>query len=356
MGVYRRGKVWWIRIKWKGKLVRRSTGARSKDSARVIEAEIFDRLAKGRWGKEELADTILFKEIWGKYMTEEAKYKSDGTYKRATQAAKNFLTEIGDLALSQITPGSLSAYRTKRLESGVTISTVVKELQFIRRVFSLCKREWQLIGQSPFEFFKMPSVNDQRVRFLESGQFEQLLFTCPDWLKSIIVLARYTGMRRGNILNLTWSQVDLQQGVINLEHTKNGQRLTIPLMDTSYNVLLELKNAKVTHLNCPFVFHQKGKLYSPYQVSMAFKRACRRAGIENFRFHDLRHDFASNLIQKGNDFYTVQRLLGHKDGRMTQRYAHLSIDNLRKAVKTLENGHINGHSENKKEVANAATP
>lgn len=356
MGLFKRGKVWHIKIRWKGKLIRRSTGARSKETARIIEAEIIDRLAKNRWGKEELAETILFRDVWEKYMREEGKYKSNGTYKRAIQSAKNFLTEIGDLTLSQITSGILSDYKTKRLESGVMISTVVKELGFIRRVFSLCKREWQLIKQSPFEFFKMPAVDDKRVRFLEPGQFEQLLFTCPDWLKPMVVLARYTGMRRGNILNLTWSQVDLQQRVLNLEHTKNGQRLTVPLCETSYNGLVGLKNTKVIHLDYPFVFHQNGKPYSPHQVSMAFKRASKRAGIENFRFHDLRHDFASGLVQRGNDLYVIQNLLGHKDGRMTQRYAHLQIETLRKAVDSLEEKHINGHSENRKGVTCAVTP
>ncbi len=92
---------------------------------------------------------------------------------------------------------------------------------------------------------------------------------------------------------------------------------------------------------------------------MAFKRTCKRAGIENFRFHDLRYDFASSLVQKGCDLYVVRHLLGHRDGRMTQRYAHLRIDNLRKAVETLEEcteGHKKGHSENEKGVANIATP
>jgi hypothetical protein len=70
---------------------------------------------------------------------------------------------------------------------------VIKELQSIRRVFSLCKREWQLIKQSPFEFFKMPSVNNQRVRFLKEGQFEKILGCCPPWLKPIVTIARYTG-------------------------------------------------------------------------------------------------------------------------------------------------------------------
>jgi integrase len=353
--LYKRGKVWWIKIQWKGKLIRKSTGARSKETAKVIESEILDRLVKNRWCKEELAETTLFKEVWEKYMREEAKYKSEGTYKRAIQSAKNFLAEIGHFTLSQITSSILSNYKTKRLESGVTLSTVTKELQFVRRVFSLCKREWQLVQQSPFEFFKMPAVDDKRVRFLEPGQFEQLLFHCPDWLKPIVVLARYTGIRRGNILNLTWSRIDLQQGVINLEHTKNGQGLTIPLSETPHNILTNLKNTKVMHLNCPFVFHQNGKPYSPYRVSISFLRACRRAKIYNFRFHDLRHDFASTLIQRGNDIYVVQSLLGHKDERMTKRYAHLKVENLKKAVDSLEEKHKNRHNENNQEAACTAT-
>jgi integrase len=293
-------------------------------------------------------------------MREDAKYKSPDTYNRAIQCAKNLLPEIGNYPLSEITPSVLSAYRTKRLEENVTLSTVNKELQFVRRVFSLCKRDWQFVKQSPFEFFKMTSVNDQRVRFLEHGQWEQLLMSCPSWLKPIVTLARYTGMRRGNIIRLTWRQVDLQNKLINLDKTKNGQMLTIPLTGTAYNLLENLKKAKVIHLNCPYVFHSNGTPHKPHKVSMAFKRACNRAGIDDFRFHDLRHDFASNLVQNGNDLYLVQHLLGHKDGRMTQRYAHLKVEQLRQAVETLDKMdskvHKKGHSENAKGATVAVTP
>lgn len=89
---------------------------------------------------------------------------------------------------------------------------------------------------------------------------------------------------------------------------------------------------------------------------MAFRIACERAGITNFRFHDLRHDFASNLVQRGNDVYVVQQLLGNKDGRMTQRYAHLRLENLRRAVETLDRGHKKGHSEGNEKGLQAVTP
>ena len=90
-------------------------------------------------------------------------------------------------------------------------------------------------------------------------------------------------------------------------------------------------------LHSAFVFCDKeGKPYSPFKVSVAFKRASRKAGIENLRFHDLRHDFASNLVQAGIDIYTVKELLGHKDLRMTVRYCHLASENLREAIKVLD--------------------
>ena len=302
----------------------------------IKKSTLYAKVASGQIPHYKIGHLVRFKKADIDCWMESLKQIPFDASKKANEVIKGLNPEIGHLTLSQITPPILSAYKTKRLEAGLKPSTVVKELQFIRRVFSLSKREWQLIKQSPFEFFKLPKVNDQRVRFLEQGEFERLLLSCPSWLRPIIVLARYTGLRRGNVLDLTWNQVDLKNRIINLEHTKNGQRLSIPLSDTPYNMLLSLKGGKVTYLTCPFVFHQDGKPFTPDQVTMAFKRACRRAGIENFRFHDLRHDFASTLVQRGNDLYVVQNLLGHSDGRMTKRYAHLKIENLRNAVKSLE--------------------
>ncbi|HBO84014.1 MAG: hypothetical protein A2073_03650 [Deltaproteobacteria bacterium GWC2_42_11] len=357
--LYKRGDVWWTKIMFNGALIRKSTGTVNKELARKIALKIKGDIVSGEWFKKDPAETILFAEVWDKYLKEDARYKAPRTYQRAIQVGdSHLLSAFANLTLSEITPAVLSAYKAKRLEAGVKIGTAAKELHFIRRVFSLCKREWQLVKQSPFEFFKMPKFNDQRVRYLEHGELDRLLFHCPAWLKSIVTLARYTGMRRGNILSLTWSQVDFQNRVITLgaEDTKNRERLIIPLAETPYNVLAGMKNAKVVSIICPFVFNQDGKPYNPHQLSMAFNRACRRAGIENFRFHDLRHDFASNLVQRGNDLYVVQHLLGHKDGRMTQRYAHLRLENLKKAVETLETGHNFRHSENEKGIANLTTP
>jgi integrase len=354
--IYKRGRVWWIRIKRDGREFRATTGTSSKTIAKDREAELRRKLSRGEYDKEQAERTITFREVWERYMAEDASYKAPGTYSRAEQCAKNFLPMIGDLTLAEVKPAVLSSYKAARLKKGKSMATVGKELQFIRRVFSLCKRDWQLIRQSPFEFFRIPAANNQRVRYLEEAEFEKLCSKCSPWLRQIVLLARHTGIRRGNILGLTWSQVDLDRRVINLDRTKNGQRLTVPLGSVAFEVLDEIRKGKVVYMQCPYVFHQGGKPYSPWRLSMAFKRACKRAGITNFRFHDLRHDFASNLVQKGNDVYVVQQLLGHKDGRMTQRYAHLRLENLRRAVETLERGHKKGHNEPNEKGLLVATP
>ena len=138
-----------------------------------------------------------------------------------------------------------------------------------------------------------------------------------------------------NICKLRWDQVDLFRKIIILDRTKNGDRFGIPLCEKLAEVFKSL--SKVRHIRSGHVFTRSDG--SPYQggtVSVAFKRTCKRAGILDFRFHDLRHTFASLLVQRGVDLYRVQRLLGHRDGRMTQRYAHLAPENLREAVSVLD--------------------
>lgn len=111
-----------------------------------------------------------------------------------------------------------------------------------------------------------------------------------------------------------------------LEHTKNQERLGLPLNDKVKNLLTELK--RVRHINSPYVFHTStGTKFDGSKIGRWFRQALREAGITDFRFHDLRHTFASWLVQNGVDLYLVQRLLGHKTGEMTRRYTHLAPDN-----------------------------
>ena len=144
-------------------------------------------------------------------------------------------------------------------------------------------------------------------------------------------MALNTGMRKGKILKLKWDQVDLKHGFILLDITKNGERREVPINETLKGVLQGIAR----HINASNVFYDS-KTGSPYKdVKRSFKTAIRRAKIHDFKFHDLRHTFESHLVMAGIDITTVKELLGHKDIKMTLRYAHLAPSHKVNAVDIL---------------------
>ncbi|MBI5854268.1 MAG: site-specific integrase, partial [Nitrospirae bacterium] len=163
------------------------------------------------------------------------------------------------------------------------------------------------------------------------AEAERLLQACEDWLRPIVLTALHTGMRKGEILGLTWDLVDLNHGFIRLKQTKNGKARALPLNETLWTLLGRLR----TRPDVPRVFHDAdGQRWG--DVRHAFDRACEGAGLTDFRFHDLRHTFASWLIMRGVPLATVSNLLGHTSPTMTLRYAHLSPKHLTSAVRVLD--------------------
>jgi integrase len=154
------------------------------------------------------------------------------------------------------------------------------------------------------------------------------------WLKSVVIVARETGLRLSNVCHLTWKQTDLFKRCIEIEKTKNGKPVWIPMSESAYAELTQL--SRVRDLKSDRVFMVDGKPINRNWVSHVFKKTCLRAGVENFRFHDLRHDFCSRLIQAGQPLHVVAELAGHEDLSTTQRYAHLSPEMKRKAISSLD--------------------
>ena len=136
-------------------------------------------------------------------------------------------------------------------------------------------------------------------------------------------------MRKGELFGLKWEQVNFEQGIITLHDTKNGERRDIPMDQTVKTTLKELER-RSEHVFC----NEEGEAF--VRVQKSFEAAVRESGIEDFRFHDLRHTFASNLVMAGEDLNTVRELLGHKDLTMTLRYAHLSPNHKTRAISVLD--------------------
>jgi integrase len=199
------------------------------------------------------------------------------------------------------------------------------------------------------------------VRYLSEDEhkrlFEAVEISEEKWLKPLVIIAMDTGLRLTNLCELKWSEINLfgKMITIDAEAMKNDDYLGVPLTDRAFQVFKELRKAQCLSGH---VFHDSGKKLYDRKVQRAFRNALAKAEIENFHFHDLRHTFASYLRQKGVDLHAISKLLGHKDLRMTRRYAHLNVDSLRRAVSVLEreSGYILATVDSEKEVACSATP
>ena len=190
--------------------------------------------------------------------------------------------------------------------------------------------EWSLISSNPIKQVKKIKQHQgrladvSRVRCLDKDELAKLLEHCDGKLRAIVLLAVNTGLRKGEIQNLSLNDVDFQNKVLKIERQKNQEVSRIPLNATVFEILLDLK--RNSREERPF----------NYNFRKSFDTAIRRSGIKDFHFHDLRHTFTSWLVMAGVPIYTVKELMRHKDIKMTTRYAHLSPDHKTEAVRVLE--------------------
>lgn len=339
MGLYKRdgSQFYWMSSRVNGKRVFESTETANKKLAEKIYAKRLTEITKGKWFQKKPVSNLTMGNLLDRYLKEVSPHLSPSTHDRNGQMVKNLKAFLGGYLLNDVSPSVVSQYKAKKVEEVYSKETILRELGLLRRIFNIAIQEWELCKENPVSkvLKTLGKVDSKRVRYLKPDESQKLIMELPDWLKPIVTLARHTGLRRGNLLELTWQQVNLQSKLIVIDKTKNGDAIGMPLTEKAVETLSELQ--RVRYLHSPYVFcGTEGKPHSFDKVSIAFRRACKRAGVENMRFHDLRHDFASNLVQSGIDIYTVKELLGHKDLRMTVRYCHLAPENLRSAIRVLD--------------------
>ncbi len=249
--------------------------------------------------------------------------------------AQLLIREFGDIPLPAFSTKAVEQYQAKRIKEGRKPATVNKELALLKHMLHKAA-EWGMVSEEAIKGalkVKLLQENNRRLRYLSKEECGALINNCAPHLKPMVVTALNTGMRRGEIFGLTWDRVDLTHGFILLHTSKNGERREIPINGTLRAQLQELALNNVDGHG--FVFHEKdGKPFG--SVKNSFKAACRKAGITDFHFHDLRHTFASHLIMAGVDLTTVKELVGHKDIKMTLRYAHLAPSHKVKALEVLD--------------------
>lgn len=238
---------------------------------------------------------------------------------------------IGDYSLADVTSPMIADCRDK-LATEQTVrgserspATVNRYMAALSHLFTIASKEWGWVEDNPFRKVAKKKEPRGRVRFLSDDERERLLKACKEsaseYLYTIVVLALSTGARRMEILALSWEDVDLSRGVITLHETKNGERRVLPITGHAFELLR--KHSQIRHLNCSLLFPSKN-LTKPIDIRTPFENALKRAGIEDFRFHDLRHSCASYLAMNGASLAEIAEVLGHKTLQMVKRYAHLS--------------------------------
>ena len=282
------------------------------------------------------AVATLFEDLAARWLRDHARVvKRSWTSDR--HRIETLKSHFGRSTLTEITPDRVDRYRSDRLTAKrkgrkrtISPTTVNKEVALLKAMLNRAIA-WGLLDTNPILRVKKLREPEGRVRYLEPEEIDRLLAACPPHLRPIVVCALHTGMRRGEILGLTWDRVDLKNRLIRVTGTKSGKARMIPINDP----LLEELRRLPRHLKTDYVFWNHETETRFVSIKKTWATALRKAKITNFRFHDLRHTFASYVQMGLGDLRATQVLLGHADPRMTQRYAHLSDERLREAVRAL---------------------
>ncbi|HHL71914.1 MAG TPA: site-specific integrase [Bacteroidetes bacterium] len=337
-GLYRRkdSPYWWASYtNAGGRRTRRSTGTADRREAEAILAKWRVEAHRGRHWDEQPERT--FDELMLAYIQET---EPGGQWFRP--AAKRLYRTFSGRTLNNLRPQDIRAYVRERKQEGRAASTINKEIGLLSAAINYARREWGWEIDNPATGCRQREP-EGRVRWITRKDAAALIEaasadTRAKHLPDFIRLAVNTGCRKGELLGMEWKRIDLQAGIIHLEaeHTKTGRRRAVPMNKEARAAIISRARFRAQHCPAsPWLFCRKdGSRIA--DVKRSFATACKRADIEDFRIHDLRHTCAAWLVTAGVPLAEVRDLLGHRSIQMTERYAHLSPENVRAAVARLD--------------------
>ena len=278
------------------------------------------------------------------------------SYPDQARCGRLWTAVLGDRTLRAIVPGDVQRYVAKRITE-VSAASVNRELAFLKRVFNVAIDDG-LCEKNPARKVKLIKENNARVRYLTDDEEAKLRVRVGEDHWPVVELALNTGLRRAELFGLRWENVDFKTNVLTIPRAKAGRARRVPMNSR----VRDLLRALPSRLKGDWVFPSGSggtALDSQNFMNRVFTPAVKGAGIQDFRWHDLRHTFASRLVMKGVDIRTVQELLGHSDIRMTLRYSHLSPAHLLDAVEKLaekESGTRSGTSDSSEQNVEPPEP
>ena len=327
--LYKRKNIYWFDFQINGTRYRKSTGKTKRREAEDIFHSERERAKAGECSRVQKVKTYKLVALAEEYLKWAEKQRS---FKDKKRGIKQLVDVFGNHDVNDLNTREIEQWQSKRLKYNKP-STVNRLLATLKHMVNK-GTHWGMASDNALKQVrnvKLLPENNRRLRFLSTEDCQRLIECCHKDLKPIVVVALHTGMRKSEILNLKWKQVDLMHSFILLDTSKNGERREIPINTTLDYLFKEIPHS----VESEYVF--TGKTGKPLtDIKKGFHAALRRAEISDFRFHDLRHTFASQLVMAGIDITSIKELLGHKSLTMTMRYSHLSPGHKRKAVHVLD--------------------
>jgi integrase len=329
-----------VKVRLKGHPTTTGTFQRITDAKRWAQSTEA-AIREGRYFKTAEAKRHTLGDLVDRYIAEVLLDKP----KNAANSQQHLIwwkSKLGAYLLSDVSPALIVKYRNELLATitrrGTKMAngTVVRYMASLSHAFSLAVKDWQWVDDSPLRKVSKPREPRGRERFLSDDERNALLQACKAsssrFLCTVVVLALSTGMRRGEIMGLRWNQIDIPQGRILLNETKNNTSRAVPLAGLALTLISALN--KVRRIDTDLVFY--GDTGSkPVDLTKPWTTALGKANLTNFRFHDLRHSAASYLAMNGATTIEIAAILGHKTLQMVKRYSHLANSHTNSVVTSM---------------------
>ena len=318
MSLFKRGNTWWTRFTTpNGQRIRESTGTGDRKQAQEFQ----DRLKAKYWVVQKLGDKP--ERSWQDAVVrwlDETQHKA--THHDDVHHLRWLHPYLGDKTLNDITRDMIDALIAKRKADGVSNSTVNRLLAVVRAILRRASLEWEWIDRIPR--IKLLPESKRRIRWITRDEAQRLVEALPEHLAEMVLFTLATGLRQSNVTRLEWSQVDLSRRVawIHPDQAKARKAISVPLNAEAVLVLRRQEGNHPTR-----VFTYMGKPVREVNTK-AWRHALNRAGIEDFRWHDLRHTWASWHVQGGTPLHVLQELGAWESVEMVRRYAHLGHSHL----------------------------
>lgn len=318
--IRRKGKGWHVQIRRKGHSPITKTFDLKSDAdtwASIIESEI----GRGVFTDRSEAESTSIRDAFDRYLREVSINKK-GFSREKTMISRWQAYKLADKSMASLKSSDIAAWRDARL-SKVSAASTHRELCLLSHLFTVAIQDWGFGITNPVATTRKPKLGKGRDRRLSETEIEKIISNTDSLeLPTAIRLLTETAMRRGELANLRWENVNLSHGVAILRDTKNGEDRAIPLSSRAIVALKAL----------PRRIDGQVLSITPDALTRAFARACKRADIKDARIHDLRHEAVSRLFEKGLDLMEVASVSGHKTLGQLKRYTHLKAADLAKKL------------------------